>query len=213
MSWVMRHSEETLGSRLVLLVLADHAKDDGTHAWPSVETIAEQARLSERQTQRCLRSLVTSGAVSVTGKSRSGTSVYSVNMGDILSPMGVTFSTEGGDMDVTRSVLKATVPEQVPVVSAQALVGGYVDQVGGVVPRRVIGMVAKQVGDLLKEGIDPPVIERALVLLNERKLHPSTLATLIPEAANGKKHPRRYGIGLTSAEMGEMAQRLREAGR
>jgi len=85
MSWVFKHSEETLGRRLVLLVLADHAKEDGTEAWPSVQTIVEQARISERQVQYALRRLEEAGAITKTGRHRGqnqryGTNVYSVNM-------------------------------------------------------------------------------------------------------------------------------------
>jgi 6-phosphogluconate dehydrogenase len=87
-TWVYRHSEERLGRRLVLLVLADHANDDGTGAWPSVETIGEKARLSRAQVQRCLRALEAEGAIEKAGKSRSGTSIYNVLM-----------TSEGGPQD------------------------------------------------------------------------------------------------------------------
>lgn len=77
-SWVLRHSEAKLGQRLVLLVLADHAREDGTWAWPSVETISREARLGERQVQRCLRELEASGEIVKTGVTRKGTNVYTV---------------------------------------------------------------------------------------------------------------------------------------
>ena len=79
MSWVLRESEAKLGDRLVLLVLADHAKDDGTSAWPSVDTIGREARLTRRQVQRCLRNLELADEITATGKTRMGTVVYSVN--------------------------------------------------------------------------------------------------------------------------------------
>ena len=47
-SWVLSHSEERLGNRLVLIVLADHAAKDGSDAFPSVNTIAQEARMSKR---------------------------------------------------------------------------------------------------------------------------------------------------------------------
>jgi len=81
MSWVLRHSEETLGKRLVLLVLADHAHDDGTEAWPSLATIASETRLSERQVRYALRGLEASGAIIETGRSRTGTHIYTVATG------------------------------------------------------------------------------------------------------------------------------------
>jgi len=101
MSWVLRHSEEKLGNRLVLLVLADHAADDGTDAWPSVDTIASEARLSRRQVQRCLRELEASGAIIPAGRSHKSTTVWGVNMSppedDIYDAEGATSTTNGGD--------------------------------------------------------------------------------------------------------------------
>lgn len=81
LSWVFKHSEAQLASRLVLLVLADHAKDDGSSSWPSVATIASEARVNERTVQRCLRELADAGHITKTGESRTGTSVWTVHMG------------------------------------------------------------------------------------------------------------------------------------
>lgn len=78
LSWVLRNSEETLGRRLVLIVLADHAKDDGTCAWPSVGTIAGHARLSRRAVQDALRKLEANGSIRKRGESQSGTGIYDV---------------------------------------------------------------------------------------------------------------------------------------
>lgn len=118
-SWVLRNSKAELGDRLVLLVLADYAGEHGEEARPSVETISEETRLSERQVQRNLRRLEAEGRITQTGVHTSGTRVYQVMMrpddgadgrGDILSPPpdtevtpGVTSTTEGGDVGVTRS--------------------------------------------------------------------------------------------------------------
>jgi len=140
LSWALRHSEARQSDRLVLLVLADHAKDDGTAAWPSVETIATQARISERQAQRALRSLEGAGEIRPTGRSRSGTTVWEISGyrrhegldagvsechpgGDTEGAGGVTYRAEGGDMGVTRSVPRATVMD--PSTTARAR-GGVV---------------------------------------------------------------------------------------
>jgi hypothetical protein len=50
---------------LVLLVIADHASDDGTNAWPAVETIARKCRVTPRSVQRCLANLVIEGLIEV----------------------------------------------------------------------------------------------------------------------------------------------------
>ena len=44
--------------KMVLLVIADHASDDGTEAWPSQATIAAKASISIRTVQRAVNSLV-----------------------------------------------------------------------------------------------------------------------------------------------------------
>lgn len=107
--WVWDHSRVRLGDLLVLLALADHAKRDGTGAWPSVKTLSEYARITERQVQRCLRRLEELGEIERTGTSKFGTSIYSFPRyiesragGDNLSPggdihdsEGVTFTTSG----------------------------------------------------------------------------------------------------------------------
>lgn len=80
-SWVLENSDEKLAARLVLLVLADHARKDGSMAWPDVETIASEARIDRRTAQRCLRGLEMSSAITRTGISRAGTTIWQVNMG------------------------------------------------------------------------------------------------------------------------------------
>jgi DNA-binding transcriptional MocR family regulator len=80
LSWVLRHSETEWGARLVLIVLADHAGEQGENSYPSVSTIAQQARLSTRQVHRCLRQLEAEGHVERVGKSQWGTVRYRVVM-------------------------------------------------------------------------------------------------------------------------------------
>mgnify|MGYP003334953040 FL=1 len=46
---------------MVLLVIADHASDDGTDAWPSQATIASKASISIRTVQRTVNTLVAKG--------------------------------------------------------------------------------------------------------------------------------------------------------
>jgi hypothetical protein len=90
MTWVLGYSEETLGRRLVLLALANYAHRDGTNAFPAVATLAQDARMSERQVQRALRGMESDGSIERAGKSASGATNWTIRMtgGDILS--GVT---------------------------------------------------------------------------------------------------------------------------
>jgi hypothetical protein len=97
MSWVLRNSDARLGDRLVLLVLADHAKEDGSSAWPSVLTIAVEARMSTKQVQRCLANLKRDGRIVATGRSRSGTHIYRITMSEGDNMSGATNPTSVGD--------------------------------------------------------------------------------------------------------------------
>src|ERR1700739_362903 len=56
-SWVIDHSKHKGNTFVVLLMIANHAKSDGTGAWPSVATICKESRLSRRTVQRCLSRL------------------------------------------------------------------------------------------------------------------------------------------------------------
>lgn len=80
MTYVFEHSEATLGARLVHLALADYAHDDGTKAFPSLETLCAHAKMSRRGVQDALRRLEADGAIVHTGVTRTGTKIYSVVM-------------------------------------------------------------------------------------------------------------------------------------
>jgi Helix-turn-helix domain len=80
LSWVLRNSEAQLADRLVLIVLADHAAEDGSQAYASVQTIASEARIDRRTAQRSLRRLEAERAIRAAGKGRSDTTDYCVLM-------------------------------------------------------------------------------------------------------------------------------------
>lgn len=64
MSWVWDNAPTSKPSELLtLLVLADHANDDGTGCWPSVRTIKRRIRASERTVQYALRDLEAKGII------------------------------------------------------------------------------------------------------------------------------------------------------
>lgn len=77
-AWVLEHSEARLAARLVHLVLAEYAHDDGSNAFPSVETIARKARISPRAVHDSLRKLREEGWIEPMGTRDSGTVVYRV---------------------------------------------------------------------------------------------------------------------------------------
>ena len=100
MSHVWEHSQQKGASLLLLLAIADYANDDG-RAWPSIATLANKIRMSERNTQRLLQRLSRCGEIEIEVNSgQNGVNVYRVTTprrGDNLSGGGVTTCQGGGD--------------------------------------------------------------------------------------------------------------------
>jgi hypothetical protein len=117
MTAVWEKSKATEGALIVNLAMADFAHDDGTGVWPSVPTLAQKARLSDRQVQRILRNLEGMGEIQIMargGRGRRSTTRYTLTPGgDIMSPLQapppplrVTPTSSKGDADVTRTVIE-----------------------------------------------------------------------------------------------------------
>jgi hypothetical protein len=71
---------------LVLLALADNADKEGI-CWPSIRTIAEKARQSERNCQRVIKRLESDGVLTVhRGTGRCNSSRYVINVEAIRDP-------------------------------------------------------------------------------------------------------------------------------
>lgn len=119
--WVMEASPSTGTARLVLLSLANHASREGKNAWPSVETIAHEARCSMRSVHYALRKLESEGHIERVGVSKHGVTIWNLVMEgvQVLHPhlvlrpdevveegdVGVQSATPGGangDPDVCR---------------------------------------------------------------------------------------------------------------
>ena len=99
MSWVIANSKHSLGNLVVLLMVANHARSDGTGAWPSIATLAKECRMSERGVRYCLRELEESGELRTEiGEGPHGTNMYSLPMvgGQILPQGGKAIAGEGG---------------------------------------------------------------------------------------------------------------------
>jgi MarR-like DNA-binding transcriptional regulator SgrR of sgrS sRNA len=58
--------------KLVLLRLADHAHDDGSHVFPSLESVAERCGLSKRQVRRYLSRFVERGLLAIEANPHGG---------------------------------------------------------------------------------------------------------------------------------------------
>lgn len=128
MVWVLDKSEARLGARLVLLTLAEYAHDDGTKAFPSVETISRKARLSERGTQDALRKLEADGMIRKTGTTRHGTSIYTVVMDEpgVQNPHPRSPAQEGVQNDAQTTLQTAPDPTTGPITGPVSVSRAYV---------------------------------------------------------------------------------------
>lgn len=117
LSWVIENANVRANNYLVLLMVANRADEYGNSAWPSVEWLAQRARLSERTVQRCIRKLMKAGELVVEEKAGPrGTNQYHIPMqasfgvgGDKLSPRqwrpkGVTRLSPDTSLSVLRTL-------------------------------------------------------------------------------------------------------------
>ena len=101
--------------RYVLFMIADNAADDGSNAWPSVETLAHKTALSERSVIRAINALVADGYL-IRQRRKDTSNIYQIvtaklaptvsdnlspTVSDNLSPTQVTQRHQGRCQDVT----------------------------------------------------------------------------------------------------------------
>lgn len=93
MHYVFQGSLAEMGSRLVLISLANHANDSWL-SWPAVKTISHETRMDQRSVQRALRKLERDGEIEPHGAySRGGrraTTYFLVRCMDWYGPVGAT---------------------------------------------------------------------------------------------------------------------------
>lgn len=78
-AWVIEHSRHKGANLLCLLMIANHAHADGTGAYPSIDTLARECRMSERQIRRIIPLLEQSGELRVEpDRGKRGANLYSL---------------------------------------------------------------------------------------------------------------------------------------
>ncbi|OYD05784.1 helix-turn-helix domain-containing protein [Rhizobium sp. N4311] len=115
MSIVWSRAPVQSGDLLMLLALADNADDNGV-AFPSVTYLASKARMSQRNVQRCLRSLEGAGYIQIIERGGpSGSNKYRVNL-KLLRDLPDEYVTTkrddgetGGDVGVTPTICQGDV--------------------------------------------------------------------------------------------------------
>lgn len=107
------------GTLLVLLAMADWAKDDGSSVFPTMDTLAQKARLSVRGAQLCVARLKEDGAIVQVNPARRGKATEykivldrvkelhrnnctAISSGEIAGSVGVQSATVGVQSDVSH---------------------------------------------------------------------------------------------------------------
>lgn len=87
-AFVIKYSKQKGSPLLLLLMIANYAHADGTNAYPSIETLAKDCRMSGRQITRMITILENSGELIINRSYGRTANFYSINMNpDILSPL------------------------------------------------------------------------------------------------------------------------------
>ena len=80
-TWVWANSPHKGSNLLLLLAIADNAHDDGGGAYPSIKTLSQKTRMSERTVHYALKTLEQSGAIQTAFQAGpNGVNVYTVQM-------------------------------------------------------------------------------------------------------------------------------------
>lgn len=85
MTAVFDYSQSTGSDRLVLLVIADRAHDDGTGCWRSKDSIARMARVSRTTVTESIKRLEALGEL-IVDRRPGTTSLYRVNLEGVRNP-------------------------------------------------------------------------------------------------------------------------------
>jgi len=114
-SWVIENSKHKGNSFVVLLMIANHARSDGTGAWPSIKTLARESRVSDRTVQRTIKRLTRfTHHIHPELKVQEGKGPHGCNMYEIpgvkLSPTGCQ-TRQVGVSDTVTGVVSRMSPE------------------------------------------------------------------------------------------------------
>lgn len=168
--------------KMVLLVIADHADDEGRNAWPSMQTIARKASLSHRQAKRIVAALRDGGWIVVeeqAGGTREmrddrrpnrytvlpngGTSASSrdVARGDIEDPRGDICDSHGGSPMTPKPSIEPSLIEPPINIDDRRFAAQHFDTFWNIYPRKVGKQAAAAAFKKACEVEDPIRIHQA----------------------------------------------------
>lgn len=93
-------------------------------------------------------------------------------------------------------------PVEPETVTAQTIVGEWLERCTDRPPSRVIGQMSREIRVLLDEDrIHPDTIRRGIALWMTKRLHPSTLASVVNEVMNTASTPQRPGSAQPDGDL------------
>jgi hypothetical protein len=190
-------------ARLCACVLAEFDRQDTGCVWPSAETIGACMGMSGRAAQDARRELEDRGWIKVERPPGQPARVYLVagtpagssGVGDVTpeATPEATPAESAPEAEKQRSREAEKGVQRASRAPAQSLVAFYVDTCrteGIEPPKRLIGQVAKQVGDLVGEGFSFNTIAEALRRMIVGQWPPTMLPSLMADVQGG---PARRG--------------------
>ena len=165
--------------KMVLLVIADHADDEGTNSWPSMATIARKASISSRQAQRLIKSLSDAGLLSVedqagghremrddrrpnrytvTLSGATRTTSRKVERGDKAPARGVTHDADGVSPMSPKPSLEPSLIEPPINIDDRRALGAHFEIFWQTYPRKVGKAAAEKAFKKIIQTVDPSVI-------------------------------------------------------
>lgn len=93
-------------------------------------------------------------------------------------------------------------PAEPEPITAQTIVGEWLERCTDRPPSRVIGQMSREIRVLLEEDrIHPDTIRRGIALWMTKRLHPSTLASVVNEVMNAASTPQRPGPAQPNGDL------------
>jgi hypothetical protein len=117
MSSVWENTKQSGSNLVILLAISDFANDDG-EAWPSVNTLAKKARITERECQFILRKLTEAGEIEIdTNGGPHRCNLYRVKWASpYVQDIGCSGLHPQGEVDFTQTVKPASPEPSITII-------------------------------------------------------------------------------------------------
>lgn len=206
--------------KLILLAIADMVDADGV-GFASYRQIQQVTDVSTTYLTQCIREFVEDGRLEIL---RKGTGPGTATVYRVLLSWSTQLSNSVAQSDeeqLSNSVAPnyPTLTQNYPTPAsnppsytsldtssvhvtspdgsapnAGQVMKAYLEQVNVRPPERVVGHLARETRLLIEQGFNPDVVLAALLAINEKGLHPSTLASEVNALLNSR--PKHGGAGL-----------------